>query len=126
MKRFYIALVVLVVMFSGCFWLNFKMQHGTLTMKDEIDRIGHAVETGDPDSAKATMQQLTELWTGNKHFFRALAGSTYCDPFESTMERASVWLEQDKKSELFAELSELHSRIDQLWDTQALHPQNFW
>ena len=124
MKRFYIALVVLVLMFASCYWLNCKMQRDTITMKNEVDRILHAVEADDSENATAAMQQLNALWTADKHLFHALAGSTYCAPLESTLERAAVWLEQEEKHELFAELSELHSRIDQLWDTQSLHPKN--
>lgn len=124
MKRFYIALVVLTLIFTCCLLVNWKIQRDTTAMKNEIDRIWQAVDVQDIGDADDAMQQLLTLWCDHKHLFQAVTGSTYCAPFESALERAAVWLDQMEISELSAELSELHSRIDQLWDTQALDPKN--
>lgn len=126
MKRFIIAVVFLVVLFSTCYLLVAHLQKNTIAIRDEINRLQYAVEIADQNSAVTAMKQLKDHWDEEKYLFHALAGSIYCDPFESSLERTAVWVEQKESSELFAELSELHSRIDQLWDTQALHPKNLF
>ncbi len=126
MKRFFIALVFLAVMSATCLFLVKHLDKNTKAIKDEISRIRDAVISDDQDAADAAMQQLIRHWEEEKYLFHALAGSNYCDPFESALDRSEVWLGQGENKELFAELSDLYSRIDQLWDTQAIHPKNLF
>lgn len=126
MKRFFIALVFLAVMSTTCILLVNHLDKNTAAIKDEIGRIRTAADSGDPAAADAAMQHLISHWEDEKYLFHALAGSSYCDPFESALDRSQVWLGQRENKELFAELSELYSRIDQLWDTQAIHPRNLF
>ncbi len=126
MKRFFIALVFLAVMSATCLFLVNHLDKNTTAIKDEIGRIRDAIANDDQTAADAAMQQLIRHWEDEKQLFHALAGSNYCDPFESALDRSQVWLGQRESKELFAELSELYSRIDQLWDTQAIHPRNLF
>lgn len=126
MKRFFIAIIFLTVMSTTCLLLVNHLGKNTAAIKDEINRVRDAVTAGDQSGADEAMQQLIDHWEEEKHLFHALAGSSYCDPFESALDRSEVWLKQEESHELFAELSELYSRIDQLWDTQAIHPKNLF
>lgn len=126
MKRFYIALVFLVVISVTCLLLVRRLDQNTAVIKDEIVRIKSAAAAGDPAAADDAMRQLVQHWEKRKYLFHALAGSSYCDPFESALDRSKIWLGQEDPTELFAELSELYARIDQLWDTQAIHPKNLF
>ncbi len=126
MKRFFIALVFLVLMSVSCVFLVDHLDKNTTAIKNEIDQIRAAIDSDDPVAADTAMQQLIRHWQDEKYLFHALAGSNYCDPFESALDRSKVWLGQRESKELFAELSELYSRIDQLWDTQAIHPRNLF
>lgn len=126
MKRFFIAVVFLIIMFSTSFILITHLQKSAIKIKDEISSLRNFIETDDQSKANLAMQKLNDHWNEEKDLFHALAGSSYCDPFERSLERSAVWLEQKESSELFAELSELNSCMDQLWDTQALHPKNLF
>lgn len=126
MKRFYIALVFLAVISAICLFLVHRLDQNTAVIKQEIGHIKDAAAAGDPEAADAAMRQLVSYWEQQKYLFHALAGSSYCDPFESALDRSKIWLGQGDPTELFAELSELYARIDQLWDTQAIHPKNLF
>ena len=126
MKRFFIALVFLAIMAVACLFLVSHLNKNTTAIKDEIGRIQNAVISNDRAAAEEAMQQLIRHWEEEKYLFHALAGSSYCDPFESALDRSQVWLGQGENKELFAELSDLYSRISQLWDTQAIHPKNLF
>lgn len=126
MKRFFIALVFLTVISIGCVLLVNHLDKNTMAIKDEISLIKKAVENGNQAGADQAMQQLIGHWEHEKYLFHALAGSNYCDPFESVLDRSKVWLKLREHKELFTELAELSSRIEQLWDTQAIHPKNLF
>lgn len=126
MKRFFIALVCLAVMSGTCLFLVRQLDKNTAAIKDEIAQIGAALAVADQAAADAAMQQLIRRWEAEKYLFHALAGSSYCDPFESALNRSEIWLGQRESKELLAELSELYSRIDQLWDTQAITLKNLF
>lgn len=126
MKRFYIAIVFLITIFTTCLFLVRHIDKNTVAIKDEINKIRDAVSAGDQSDADAAMKHLISHWEDEKYLFHALAGSNYCDPFESVLDRSKAWLEKKETDDLFVELSELYSRIDQLWDTQAIHPKNLF
>ncbi len=126
MKRFFIAVVFLAVMLGTCLFLVRQLYKSTAATKDEIAQISAALAVGDQAAADAAMQQLIRHWEAEKYLFHALAGSSYCDPFESALSRSQIWLGQRENKELLAELSELYSHIDQLWDTQAITPKNLF
>ncbi len=126
MKRFFISIIFLVVITTACLFLVDHLNQNTISIQDEISRIQDAVEKDDETAADDAMKKLISHWEDEKYLFHALAGSSYCDPFESALDRSKVWLKQRQSEELFAELSELNSRIQQLWDTQAIHPKNFF
>ena len=126
MKRFYFAIVFLVVTLTTCFMMLSNLERNTLAIKNEIALMREAVETGNEADADAAMQKLILYWNNEKMLFHALAGSTSCFPFESALNRVSVVLAQRESSEFLTELSELDSHITQLWDTQVLHPINLF
>ena len=126
MRRFFIALACLAVMSGACLFLVRQLDKNTAAIKDEIAQIGAALAVADQAAADAAMQQLIRHWEAEKYLFHALAGSSYCDPFESALNRSEIWLGQQESKELLAELSELYSRIDQLWDTQAITLKNLF
>ena len=126
MKRFYIAIVLLIIIITTCFFVVDHLNKNTVAIKDEINKIRDAVAAENQSDADAAMKHLISHWEEEKYLFHALAGSNYCDPFESVLDRSKVWLEKKEADDLFVELSELYSRIDQLWDTQAIHPKNLF
>ena len=126
MKRFYIAIVFLVLTLAACFKMLSHLERNTLAIKNEIALMREAVEAGNEAEADAAMQKLIIYWNNEKMLFHALAGSTYCFPFECALNRVAVVLAQRESSEFLTELSELDSHIDQLWDTQVLHPKNLF
>ncbi|WMJ83628.1 DUF4363 family protein [Oscillospiraceae bacterium LTW-04] len=126
MKRFFIAIFFLIALSASCLFLVNHLDKNTLAIKDEINQIKDAVAANNQSRADEAMQQLVLHWEEEKYLFHALAGSNYCDPFESALDRSEVWLGQKEENELFAELAELYARIDQLWDTQAIHPKNLF
>lgn len=126
MKRFFIAITLLITISTACLLFVNHLDKNTVEIKNQIYRIRDSVESGNRSDAEETMKQLISYWEQEKYLFHALAGSIYCDPFKSSLDRSEVWLGQKEDDELFAELSELYSRIDQLWDTQSIHPINLF
>ena len=126
MKRFYIAVVFLTVMLVACLLLLLHLNKNTLAIKSEIALLRTAAKDENTAAAEAAIKRLTLYWDEEKTLFYALAGSTYCHPFESALSRVTVLLEQNESSEFLTELSELESHIDQLWDTQAPHHKNLF
>ena len=126
MKRFYIAIVLLIIITTTCLFVVNHLDKNTMAIKDGINKIRDAVAADNQSDADAAMKHLISHWEDEKYLFHALAGSNYCDPFESVLDRSKVWLEKKETDDLFVELSELYSRIDQLWDTQAIHPKNLF
>ena len=111
MKRLLIAVLLLVLIITGCFVGYNRLDLLTQELADHILESDALLQTGDRDEAGAVLQETYHLWSDHRNMLGALVRHNELDTIQNLFLRAMQAMDNQDNNEFYLQTRELHGML---------------